>query len=88
MTENRCLSETAESYYGIEEFVQETNKFSSEGLDPGRCTTDSDFEEMSKEKGTLSKMIKEHLNMSRYNYTVRNLTIYCTLLLQYIGGKI
>ena len=87
MIENRIMSKPADSYYGIQNFIEKTKKSSSEGLVPGTYTTDSHFEEMSKERGELSRMIKDLLKMSRYNYTVRNLTIYSTLLLHYIGGE-
>ena len=87
MKENRITIKPADSYYGIQDFIEKTKKCTSEGLVPCTYTTDSHFEEMAKERGELSRMIKDLLKMSRYNYTVRNLTIYSTLLLHYIGGE-
>ena len=43
---------------------------------------------MSKEREKLSKFIKDLVGANRYNSSVRNLTIYSTLLLQYIGGML
>ena len=82
------LDESVESYYGINDFIKATERQTSEGLHPGTYSTDQDFEEMTVEKGPLAKFIKDHLGMSRFNTHVRNLTIYSSLLMQYIGGML
>ena len=84
-------SATFENFYGIPEFIEKTKKAKEEGsvgIIPGIYTTDENFDQMSEEREKLSRFIKELVNENRYNPSVRNLTIYTTLLLQYIGGML
>ena len=82
------MDESVESYYGINDFIEATKRQTSEGLHPGTYSTDQDFEDMTVEKGPLAKFFKDHLEMSRFNVHVRKLTIYSSLLMQYIGGML
>ena len=85
------MRESSSSFYGLPEFIEKTQSEKSKGslgITPGTYTTDDDFDNMSKEKEQLSRFIKELVVASRYNSSVRNLTIYTTLMLQYIGGML
>ena len=92
MKDNRYdMRESAASFYGLPEFTEKTQKEKekgSVGIIPGTYTTDVDFDNMSREREKLSRFIKELVGENRYNCSVRNLTIYSTLLLQYIGGML
>ena len=85
------MRESSASFYGLPDFIEKTQNEKSKGrvgIIPGTYATDVDFDNMSKEKGQLSKFIKDLVDANRYNSSVRNLTIYTTLLLQYIGGML
>ena len=85
------MRESSASFYGLPEFVEKTQKEKekgSVGIIPGIYTRDEDFDNMSSEKEKLSRFIKVLVGANRYNSSVRNLTIYSTLLLQYIGGML
>ena len=84
------MRESSTSFYGLPEFIERTkeeNEKGTVGLVPGIYTTDVDFEEMSEEKGDVSRFIKNLTGKNR-NRSVRNLTIYTALMLQYIGGML
>ena len=84
------MRESSKSFYGLPEFIERTKEEKEKGtvgLIPGTYTTDVDFENMSAEKGYISRFIKNSTGKNRYS-SVRNLTIYTSLLLQYIGGML
>ena len=85
------MRECSASFYGIPEFIENTKiekENGSVGINPGTYTRDEDFDKMSEERGKLSRFIKELVDANRYTSSVRNLTVYAALLLQYIGGML
>ena len=85
------MRESSTSFYGLPEFFERTKEEKekgSGGLIPGTYTTDEDFEDMSRNGNKLSRFIKTLVGKSRYDSSVRNLTIFTALLLQYLGGML
>ena len=85
------MRESSTSFYGLPEFIERTKEEKekgSVGLIPGIYARDEDFEDMSEKGGKLSRFIKTLVGKGRHDSSVQNLTIYTSLLLQYIGGMI